>query len=208
MRYCFDIFVKKPRRFMKRYNFRMVTATGNSCYYTAKVDKEDKRKLERKLAFRGLKYRCYEECWSRSSDYRRKYLKNNPGPYYCRYCNRKLKTENMVVDHIIPVAMVKENRRHARFLLKLRHIEDVNDERNLATSCKKCNDAKRDKMGIWLIKAWIGNHQLYWSIRPFVIFSFWILILLILYRYGILYQVYKFSTLSIKVFLVRLRGGV
>lgn len=182
---------------MKKYNFRMVTATGNSCYYTAKIDKEDKRKLERKLAFRGLKYRCYEERWGRSSDYRRKYLKNNTGPYYCRYCNKKLKTENMVIDHIIPIAMVKANRHHARFLLKLRQIEDVNDERNLATSCRKCNDAKRDKMGIWLIRAWLGNHQLYWSMRPFIIFSFWIFVLIVLYRYGILYQIYKLGAICI-----------
>jgi 5-methylcytosine-specific restriction endonuclease McrA len=181
MRYCIDLFTSKKKLWMYKYDFKEVNNQGNT-YYTIKVDKYEKNKIIRKAKWRGIKYRCYEERWSRSSDYRRKFIKVYKAPYRCRYCNRKLKEEDMVVDHVIPVAKVKKNKNHARLLLKIKGIEDVNDLKNLVASCDKCNGTKRDKMGIWLIKAWIGKFDFYWKIKPIITLIFWGIICYYLYK--------------------------
>lgn len=71
----------------------------------------------------------------------------------------------MVIDHIVPVGAVKKDIKNARAYLKIQGIDNVNDVRNLAASCQRCNASKRDKMGIWLFRAWIGKFRIYWTLR-------------------------------------------
>ena len=170
MDYYIDVYIKRPKYWMKKYGFKEVNGKYGT-HLSIKVDEKNKRKIVRRLKWRHTKYRCTEACWNRSSDYRKNFFKLNPGPdYQCRYCNRKLHKENVVVDHVIPISQAKKNK-NARKLLKLRGIDNVNDTRNLVASCKKCNQAKDDKMGIWLLKAWLGKYKLYWVVRPIIICS-------------------------------------
>ena len=40
----------------------------------------------------------------------------------------------------------------------------VNDIRNLAPACRDCNSKKSDKMGLWVVRGWLGKYKLYWII--------------------------------------------
>lgn len=163
MNYCIDVYVKKLKWWMKKYDFKEINGKY-STYFTVKVNKTDKKKIIRKLNWRKIKYKCYEDRWSRNSSYRKNFLKVYKGPYKCRYCNKTITEENMVVDHIISVYQAKNNK-HARLLLELRGITNVNDLRNLVASCRKCNEEKSEKMGIWIIKAYLGKYNWYWHLR-------------------------------------------
>lgn len=182
-RYCIDVYVKRPRIFMWKYEFKRIGNKKKYHYYQTKLTRRKKEKLLRKLNRRQIRYRCYEERWGRSSDYRKNFLNAYEKPYRCRYCNRRLTEETMVIDHIIPVGAVKKDIKHARAYLNMQGMETVNDVRNLAASCQRCNASKRDKMGIWLFRAWIGKFRIYWLIRfvvRLVLFCFLVLVILYL----------------------------
>ena len=72
-----------------------------------------------------------------------------------------MKKEYLVVDHLVPVAKTKKSTL-ARNLLYVRGIDNVNDWRNLAPSCYRCNSRKSDKMGLWYIRGILGRYELYW----------------------------------------------
>ena len=62
----------------------------------------------------GFKLVAWEEAYERSTTYRKAFLAANPGPWRCRYCNRRIdRAERMTVDHIVPVAAVKTPSRRA-----------------------------------------------------------------------------------------------
>jgi hypothetical protein len=167
-KYCVDIFTTKKYDWMNDYVIKTKT-NPNGQYYTIIVDKSNKKTLLKKISKLHLKYRCYEERWERSSDYRKEFFKNNKPPYRCRYCNRFLKQEYMVIDHIVPIAQVKKNT-NARMLLYLQGISEVNDVRNLAPSC------------IWFIRGIFGKYKIYWIILNIIkILLFVILIFLFYY---------------------------
>lgn len=46
--------------------------------------------------------------------------------------------------------------------MKIKGIHNINDVKNLISSCSKCNSRKSDKMGLWIIKGEIGRHFGYW----------------------------------------------
>ena len=76
----------------------------------------------------------------------------------------------MEVDHLIPVAKVKKSG-FVRFLLRMHGIQNVNDKRNLVASCHRCNERKRDKMGVWYIRGRLGKYRIYWLIRDMLLFA-------------------------------------
>ena len=49
--------------------------------------------------------------------------------------------------------------------MRLIGIDNVNDVRNLAPACRKCNIKKGRKAGIWIVKAIVGKYEIYWIIR-------------------------------------------
>lgn len=95
--------------------------------------------------------------FERSSDYRMQFMRRWPpeagGYYHCVYCGRKIKTQDMQVDHVIAVDMAKHN-----FLLRLFLPDGVNETKNLVPSCRKCNRKKSNYGGLWLIRGY------YWKI--------------------------------------------
>lgn len=152
---------------MGAYDFKEKHKRNGELYYYIKINESGKKKLLRKLHRSGIKYRCVPEQWERSSDYRQQFFKENKPPYRCRYCNRKLSKDTLVVDHIIPVYAAKTDA-SARRLLKIRGMNSVNDTGNLTASCVRCNKQKGSKMGIWLVRAYLGKYRLYWAVKPVI----------------------------------------
>ena len=79
-----------------------------------------------------------------------------------RYCHRRISDQKLTVDHIYPVYMTKTGN---NFWMRLIGIANVNDVRNLAPACRRCNIKKGRKAGIWIVKAIVGKHEIYWMIR-------------------------------------------
>ncbi len=106
----------------------------------------------------------YPDQMARSTNYRQIFFRTYKGSEYrCLYCNRKLTKEGLQVDHIYPVrkAKTKAGQRY----LKRHGMDTVNDPKNLAAACPRCNKRKGAKGGIWLIKAKLGQYKWYWKAR-------------------------------------------
>ena len=58
-------------------------------------------------------------------------------------------------------------------------IHGSNDMKNLCTACMRCNQKKEAKMGIWILKGFIGKQPWYWPLRRIltVILVFFVLYL-------------------------------
>lgn len=115
----------------------------------------------------------YEETWLlpgkdayiRDSHYRKEFLQTKKHEWtICAYCGLPKRTKNITVDHIIPVDKVKKSQ-YAKWLLKIFHIDNVNDKKNLAGACRKCNSKKGTKMGLWVLRGFIGKSSVVWIVR-------------------------------------------
>lgn len=131
--YCFNNYVEKPKRTIK------------------------------KIQKAGIKYECYRVEYERANNYRQTFFARTQAPFRCRYCNKKLQKNKVVVDHIIPVAKAQK-KTSARMMLAVKRCGSVNDIRNLAPACRDCNSKKSDKMGLWVVRGWLGKYKLYWII--------------------------------------------
>ena len=131
---------------------------------------------------RQLSCITYPDGYERSGNYRRTFFQSNPphfrGRYFCAYCGRLLSSHEVSVDHIIPISKAKRNR-FSQWMLDRLHIEDINDKRNLASSCPYCNIKKGKKVGLWTIRGFLGKHRLFW-IMAYALFIIYILLLIIL----------------------------
>lgn len=134
--------------------------------YRIQAEDRQLRKVER--ICRRKRYeirRTYPENLGRSDNYRREFLRANPRPaggYRCRYCHRRLPERKMTIDHIYPIYLAKSGK---SFWLKLAWLKDVNDVRNLAPACRRCNAKKGRKAGIWVLRGIVGKYAIYWWIR-------------------------------------------
>lgn len=164
---CVDFFVDEPKKWMKKYNPKLVHGPHGN-YYTIKTTARYARRAIRHANWDGIKTRHYNEMMARSSDYRENFFQAYNPPYRCCYCHKKLTKSSLVVDHVIPVAKAKSTL-FARFLLKIQGISTVNDVRNLVPACRKCNSKKSDKMGLWFIRGKLGVHHWFWIARNITI---------------------------------------
>lgn len=183
--YCIDLYVSICYPWMQNYGFKR-KSNRNGTYYSAIVGDAGKKEIEKLAKGYHIYYSCYEKRWSRSSTYRDRFLKEVKGPYRCRYCNRKISKDYMMVDHIVPVDRAKRSK-IARFLLKVQNISDVNEIKNLAPSCRKCNNKKSNKMGLWFIRGILGKYKLYWTV---------IYILLFILCVAAIYGIYNLSIMD------------
>lgn len=166
---CIDLFTDRVLPWMKSYPFKKVDGP-RGLYYTIEVSPQQKKDVLKRVARSHIRCRWYEKRWARSSGYRESFFRENPPPYRCRYCGRKLSKDRLVVDHVVPVAQAKKSK-VARYLLTRRGIQNVNDTRNLAPSCFKCNRRKSDKLGIWYIRGRFGGSRLFLAVYHVFIFG-------------------------------------
>lgn len=157
---CVDLYTEKTYYWMTQYPLKKITG-AKWTYYTITTDRNNLKQIIKYASKHHIKYKCYGKQWSRSSNYRDTFFKYYPPPYRCRYCNKKLTPDEVVVDHIIPISRVKKSKK-ARQKLTIWGIKDVNDPRNLAPACSSCNTAKSNKMGLWCIRGMLGKYKLYW----------------------------------------------
>lgn len=110
----------------------------------------------------------------RSSSYRNLFFSSNTpdvGKYYfCIYCGKLLRADRVSVDHIIPVRKA-ETSRAIQILMDWLHWNGVNDVKNLGASCRQCNSRKKAKMGIWMIRGFIGRSRWFQIVRWIVRFG-------------------------------------
>lgn len=109
--------------------------------------------------------------FSRSTDYRKEYLKKHKGffgIYSCAYCGRLCSRSTMQVDHIYPVNGVKgiglKGTTGKLFvtLVSLFHgpkalSQGVNANWNKTAACPRCNSNKTDNMGLWVLRGYLGK---------------------------------------------------
>ncbi len=122
------------------------------------------RKILKKNRFIVL--HVYPDEMARSSNYRYIFFKTHKRPkngYRCLYCNRRLSSRYLQVDHIYPVRKAKT--KAGQKYLKRHGMHSVNDPKNLAPACSRCNKMKGAKGGIWLIRAKLGSYKWYWFFR-------------------------------------------
>lgn len=114
--------------------------------------------------------------YRRSYDYRQQFFSAHPGigkgkRYFCSYCGCLRTKEKITVDHLISVNAVRKSK-FAKWFLHRIGIENVNDPKNLVPSCRRCNQQKGTKGGLWLLRGLIGRHAKFW-------FVFWPIFLLV-----------------------------
>ena len=176
MRICIDVFSPVYMKWMGKYDFHYVRGMHGD-YYSIKTDKEECQHIVRICRRKRIKFRCYEERWSRSSNYRTVFLKTFGPPYKCRYCRKGLNKDTLVVDHIVPVEKTKKNI-NARMILYIQGIDNVNDIRNLAPACHRCNKLKGERMGIWVLRGVLGKYKVYWIFRRILLLVIILLIII------------------------------
>lgn len=134
-------------------------------FYQRHIDDSRPDELKRVVRFcrrRLLPYHVSDDRMERKSGYRNRFLRETRGIlgtrlYLCAYCGKPLGASRLSVDHIIPVKQASSSRFYRR-LLTWRRIRTVNDVRNLAPSCVRCNLRKSARGGWWVIRGIFGRH--------------------------------------------------
>lgn len=107
-----------------------------------------------------------KEHFTRSEDYRSRYIAAHPGWrgkwYMCPYCGRFVIRERMQVDHIISIDLANRQWLYRHLTPK----DGINSEWNLTAACEKCNLRKSNKGGWWIIRAKVGRgwYALVWCL--------------------------------------------
>lgn len=170
---CFDVYpnknsVNKMRRVLvDRHGFEEKT-NSRGTYFYIEVSNLDAAHMKLILNLHNYKYKSYDKRYSRSTSYRKSFFEVNKGPYRCVYCGKKLKSEDLEVDHLIPVSQTKNNI-FARTMLHLSGVPNVNHVRNLVPSCSRCNRKKSDKMGLWVLRGVLGRNNWVWIVRNIIV---------------------------------------
>ena len=155
--------------------------------YTVRIKNGTKSVKRCRIFLWWKKYTCIRRensrvtQYTRSSNYRSRFFAKYPSPtgkYRCAYCGKKKPKDKITIDHIFPVHCMEEypavRRRAALF-----GIHGSNDMKNLCTACMRCNQKKEAKMGIWILKGFLGKQPWYWPLRRIltVILVFFVLYL-------------------------------
>lgn len=137
--------------------------------------------MQRYCRRRNLTFEAVPTQYTRSSNYRSRFFAKHPsstGKYRCAYCGKKKPKDKITIDHIFPVHCM-EKYPAVRKRAALLGIHGSNDMKNLCTACMRCNQKKEAKMGIWILKGFLGKQPWYWQLRRIltVILVFFVLYL-------------------------------
>ena len=137
-------------------------------------------KIEKTCDAAGLSFEIINTFGRRSTGYRKAFERHaRPAIgnlYFCAYCGRLLLPDDVTVDHLYPVSRVRRDMKLQKKLAR-RGITDVNDMANLVPSCARCNAAKGDSIGLWILRGRLGRHPTVWFLRHTVRIGFFIFLL-------------------------------
>ena len=140
----------------------------NNSFYEKKMQNNETAEWEQWCRWKRLRIDVIPEQYTRSSDYRKTFFDHNKpaveAKYRCAYCGRKFLYKDTTVDHIFPVNELSYSSRVRKMAAK-RGIYGANDEKNLVAACRKCNSKKGTKMGIWILRGFIGKSETFWRVR-------------------------------------------
>lgn len=158
----------KNKTFYFDFRLRMYGLTRDGSRYTGHVSRRKMGKIERYCRRKHLKYYIDNEYGKRSSNYRQIFFQNSIpafGSYYfCAYCGFPVRKDKVTVDHLYPNAKAQKSL-GIQHWMKLMGIPDVNSPKNLVPACRRCNQHKAAKMGIWIFAGYIGKIRLLWYVR-------------------------------------------
>ena len=158
----YNVVIITSRRFpFKKFkDFKQVSPNK---YTSDRHSLDDAKRYVRLARLYGFKAYYYERNWGRSGGYRKKYFEKHPAEEYrCVYCGRVIPKDSITIDHIVPVSLAQRSR-IARWWLKKRNFESINDERNLVPSCWRCNKTKGKSVSvIWALRARLGQSSVWW----------------------------------------------
>lgn len=158
----------KNKTFYFDFRLRMYGLTRDGSRYTGHVSRRKMGKIERYCRRKHLKYYIDNEYGKRSSNYRQIFFQNSIpafGSYYfCAYCGFPVRKDKVTVDHLYPIAKAQKSL-GIQHWMKLMGIPDVNSPKNLVPACRRCNQHKAAKMGIWIFAGYIGKIRLLWYVR-------------------------------------------
>lgn len=147
---------------IRNYGMSFDHTLGDKKVYYGHLKERDYNKLLTFCQYNRVK--CYTQgsFSERSSGYRKAFFKaNRPyinNRYVCAYCGRLVKKDKLTIDHLYPVNKAKRST-YIQKKLKSQGLSGINDVRNLVPACRKCNQRKSDKMGVWILKGKIGRHS-------------------------------------------------
>ena len=181
--------IKNGTRHVKQYRiwlwwkkYTCIKRANGRVYYEKKeCSRREKNHMQRFSRRKGLTFEAVPTQYTRSNSYRSQFFACHPsatGKYRCAYCGKKKPKDKITIDHIFPVHCMEKypavRRRAALF-----GIHGSNDMKNLCTAGMRFNQKKEAKMGIWILKGFLGKQPWYWPLRRIltVILVFFVLYL-------------------------------
>lgn len=151
------------RRMLFLDGFKLIRKAYNKSYFEQKVKDESVEAWKEKYEELGFNVEIVSEEYVRNSNYRDMFFEKHPGDkFQCVYCGRVFPKDRITVDHVFPVdkATTPKGQRY----IKKNNLTGINDINNLVPSCRHCNSKKRTKTGSWLLRAKLGQKDIYWII--------------------------------------------
>lgn len=158
------------RKLRKKYRLNEIVHQ-DSIVYTGELSKPKinsvKRFIYKIRKTCRLAYSIDNSFGKRSATYRKEYFSHNKpvyGKFYrCVYCGTLHTRKNITIDHIYPVKKVNESTYYQE-KLKKKGADSVNSYQNLVAACRRCNSQKSAKMGLWILRAYIGSIKGFWFV--------------------------------------------
>lgn len=168
----YPIAVANGRNHIRHFRFRLhsfgLYYNHEDNAYKGNVSRRKMRKIEQYCNRKHLKFYIDNEYGKRSTNYRQTFFSGNSpafgNHYFCAYCGSPVRADKITIDHLFPVGKVSKDL-HLQKKMKLLGIPSVNSSRNLVPACGRCNRKKSTKMGIWIIRGFIGKFQFLWYLR-------------------------------------------
>lgn len=162
-----EIYYYRKKLYDMGLRFNKRAAKGES-FYEKKCEEYEAHAIEKFAECNGLKCVLIPEQYTRSDNYRKEFFKTqkpvNNALYRCAYCGRKFTFQQIQVDHIFPVNGLSYSKSVRKRAMDF-GITEANDMKNLCCACKSCNTKKGTKLGMWVIRGFLGRHEAYWKIR-------------------------------------------
>lgn len=169
---------------LKKWGFEHIQ-NKNSEYWMRESEKHWRR-IRRWSNKYQLLFQKIDKRYVRSTSYRQTFLANNKGIhhqgklYRCAYCGKKVKVQNMEVDHLIS-CKAAESTFFSKCALKAIGAKNVNDPKNLVPSCFNCNRKKGADQGFWVLRGLIGRYSIFWIFPKILMTGFLFIIIIWLF---------------------------